>query len=95
MAIRAFLRRWRAGGDEPDVDHPAPVELDLGHRMSWEVDALVARLVADGHRLRLVEHPPPTLGLLATAGGRSRYRVLVAEADADAVRRALEDAGVL
>lgn len=82
----AFRRKSR----EPDPDHPAPVEIDLGVFPGWQVELVVEVIKSQG--LRISHY---TQDESARQGGITRHTVLVHPDDLDAVRRHLIDGELL
>ncbi len=75
-----------------DPDHPAPVEIDLGMRVAWEVEMVVAKLQSEGCSLYLVDQSE-----IAKAADvfPKHCRILVATADEARVRQELAEVGFL
>lgn len=75
-----------------DPDHPAPVEIDLGLQVAFEVEMAVAKLQSEGCSLYLVAQSE-----IAKAADvfPKHCRILVATADEARVRQELTEAGFL
>lgn len=77
------------------VDHPEPVQLNLGRRTEMEVEIVCRRLKGEGYDLAWYLQSP-TLGATFHSGlGGVDAFVLVSPADAEAVKAELLEAGLL
>lgn len=83
---------FRRSARAEDPAHPAPVEIDLGMRVAFEVEMAVAKLQSEGCQLYLVDQSE-----IAKAADvfPKHCRVLVAREDEAHVRAELTAAGFL